>query len=158
MRCSHSLILSLLIFVVGCSSAQKAYDTSIAKAQMGKKYSELINPSGFKVRPDFGPPLATHALGDGSTVQVHVQEYESGSETTLGIWGKTEYSYRMTGFKVKDDLIEDWAYGLFTPTEKAKVFLGFEYGYDHPAMIERLKNDYPTLIRTSSGGTLGAWK
>lgn len=76
----------------------------------------------------------------------------------MGLWGKTEYSYRITAFRVKQDLIEDWAYGLFTPTERAKVFLGFEYGYDHPAMIDRLKRDYPMLIKTSAGADVTAWK
>jgi hypothetical protein len=154
----NGFVLAILALAVGCASPQKAYDTSITKAQVGKKYSELINPSGFKVRPTFGPELASDGLAGGSKLYVHVQEYESASESTLGIWGKTEYSYRITGFKVKDDVIEDWAYGLYTPNEKAKVLFGIEYGYDHPAMLEKLKKDYPTLVKTSAGGEVTGWK
>lgn len=67
-------VLSLVALAASCSSAQKAVDTSLAKKQVGQKYSELINPSGFKVRPDFGPPLATDALAGGATLHVHVVE------------------------------------------------------------------------------------
>jgi hypothetical protein len=62
------------------------------------------------------------------------------------------------GFKVKDDLVQDWAYGLYTPKEKASVLFGFKYGYDHPAMLERIKKDYANLIKTSSEENIAIWK
>jgi len=154
-------LLPVLVFLslcLGCAGPQKAVDKKIITGTVGQKYSELMSRSGVKIRADFGPLLASESLKDGSTLHVHVQEYESGRSTTLGIWGDVEYSYRLFGFKVKDDLVQDWAYALFTPQEKASLLFGIEYGYDHDAMLARLKKDDGTLLKTSSDQPVATWK
>jgi hypothetical protein len=159
LRLSGALIpLFALIMTNGCAGPQKAADTQLIKGTVGKQYSDLMSRSGLKVRVDYGSMLASETLADGSTFYLHVQEYESASSSTMGIWGEAEYSYRLFGFKVKDDLVQDWAYGLFTPKEKASVLFGFKYGYDHPAMLERIKKDYANLIKTSSEESIAIWK
>jgi hypothetical protein len=150
------MLALILGFGSGCAGPQKAVDKKIVQGTVGKKYSDLMSGSG--VRVDFGPLLASDVLKDGATLHVHLQEYESARSTTLGIWGDVEYSYRLFGFKVKDDLVQDWAYALFTPQDRASVLFGFEYGYDHDAMVARLKKDYPTVIKTSSEQTVATWK
>jgi hypothetical protein len=147
-----------LALIVGCAGPQKAIDQHFAKQAVGQKYSDLTSRSGLKVRVDYGKVLASETLGDGSTLYVHVTEYESASSSTLGIWGDREYSYRITGFKVKDDGVQDWAYGLFTPQNKASTLFGIEYGYDHDAAMAGIKKDYPNLIKTSSEQPLAAWR
>ena len=157
---SRSASISVVLFFLGlgCAGPQKAIDKHFAKNAVGQKYSDLISRSGFKVRVDYGKVLASEPLGDGSTLYVHVQEYESASSTTLGMFGSREYSYRLTGFKVKNDVVEDWAYGLFTPPKKASVLFGFEYGYDHDAAFESIKKTYPDIMKTSSETSTAVWR
>lgn len=158
-RFRHALApMFLLAFALGCAGPQKAVDKKIVQGTVGQRYSELMSRSGVKIRADFGPSLASESLKDGSTLHVHVQQYESGRSTTLGIWGDVEYSYRLFGFKVKDDLVQDWAYALFTPEQRASVLFGFEYGYDHDAVLARLKSDYGNVIKTSSDQPVAIWK
>ena len=146
------------LFAFGCAGTQKALDKHFAKEAVGQKYSELTSTSGFKVRVDFGKAMVSEPLGDDATLYLHVKEYESESSTTMGIWGSRTYSYRITGFKVKDDLVQDWAYGLYTPQEKASLIFGFEYGYDHDAAMAGIKKDYPNLIKTSTDEPVAVWK
>jgi hypothetical protein len=147
-----------LALAVGCAGPQKAIDQHFAKEAVGQKYSDLTSTSGLKVRVDFGKVVASETLSDSSTLYVHVKEYESASSSTLGIWGDREYSYRITGFKVKDDVVQDWAYGLFTPNNKASTLFGIEYGYDHDAAMAGVKKDYPNLVKTSSEQSLAVWR
>ncbi len=147
-----------LALTVGCAGPQKAMDQHFAKEAVGQKYSDLTSRSGLKVRVDYGKVLATEKLDDASTLYVHAREYESASSSTLGLWGSREYSYSITAFKVKDDVVQDWAYGLFTPQKQASTIFGIEYGYDHDAAMAGIKKDYPGLIKTSSEQTLAAWK
>jgi hypothetical protein len=145
-------------FASGCAGPQKAVDQHFAKGAVGQKYSDLISTSGLKVRVDFGKAAASEPLGEGATLYVHVKEFESSSSTWLGIWGSREYSYKVTGFKVKDDVVQDWAYGLFSPQNKASLLFGFEYGYDHDAAVAGIKKDYPNIMKTSTEETIAAWK
>lgn len=159
-RVSRFLIpVFALTLWVGCAGVQKSIDTALIKGTVGKKYSETLNPKGFKIRTDYGKELATETLSDGSTFHLHVHEYESGSSSWGGVWGRQSYSYKLNGFKVKDDVITDWAYGLYTPPEKAKVlFSSFEFGFNHKAMFERIKKEYPDLVKTSTDGSYVAWR
>jgi len=152
--------LSALMFFLGlgCAGPQKAIDKHFAQGAVGQKYSELTSRSGLKVRVDYGKVVASQPLPAGATLYVHVQEYESANSTTLGIFGSREYSYKVTGFKVKDDVVTDWAYGLFTPPKEASVLFGFEYGYDHDAVMAGIKKDYPSLMKTSTEEPLAAWE
>ena len=159
---THAHVAMVLVFVsflaMGCAGPQKALDQHFAKGAVGQKYSELISTSGLKVRVDFGKAEASEPLSEGATLYVHVKEYESESSTWLGIWGSREYSYKVTGFKVKDDVVQNWAYGLFTPQNKASLLFGFEYGYDHDAAVASIKKDYPSILKTSTEETIAAWK
>jgi hypothetical protein len=107
---------------------------------------------------DFGKAVASEPLSQGSALYVHVNEYESESSTWLGIWGSREYSYRVTGFKVKDDVVQDWAYGLYKPQNKASLLFGFEYGYDHAAAVAGIQNGYPNILKTSTEQPIAVWK
>lgn len=143
---SVSVLMSFL--GLGCAGPQKAIDKHFAKAAVGQKYSELTR---------FGKAAVSQPLPAGATLYVHIEEYESANSTTLGIWGSREYSYKVTGFKVKDDVVADWAYGLFTPPKEASVLFGFEYGYDHNAAIAGIKNDYPNIMKTSTEEPVAVW-
>jgi hypothetical protein len=55
-------------------------------------------------------------------------------------------------------VVEDWAYGLFTPPKKASVLFGFEYGYDHDAAFESIKKTYPDIMKTSSETSTAVWR
>lgn len=145
-------------FALGCAGPQKAMDMHFAKGAVGQKYSDLISRSGVKLRVDFGNAVASEPLSGGAVLYVHVLEFESSSSTTLGIWGSREYSYKVTGFRVKDDVVQDWAYGLFTPQEKASLLFGFEYGYDHNAAFASVSQSYPAIMKTSSEGNIASWK
>jgi hypothetical protein len=145
-------------FATGCAGPQKALDQHFAKEAVGQKYSDLISTSGLKVRVDFGKVVASEPLSEGATLYVHVKEFESESSTWLGIWGSREYSYKVTGFKVKDDVVQNWAYGLFTPQNKASLLFGFEYGYDHDAAVAGIKKDYPNILKTSTEESITTWK
>lgn len=156
----HAALVSVLtsVLFLGCAGPQKAIDQHMAKGAVGQKYSDLTSTSGLKVRVDFGKSVASEPLSDGATLYVHVKEYESASESTMGIWGSREYSYKVTGFKVKDDVVQDWAYGLFTPPNKASLLFGFEYGYDHDAAVSGIKKDYPNIMKTSTEEPIAVWK
>jgi hypothetical protein len=151
-------LLALLAWT-GCSGTQQKIDQHFIKGTVGQKYSELMSRSGLKVRVDYGKLAVTEPLPDGSTLHLHVFEYESGSTEYFGLWGKVSYSYKLNGFKVKDDIVKDWAYGLYTPEEKAtSLFSAFEFGYKHKAILERIKQRYPDLIKTSSNEQIVAWR
>jgi hypothetical protein len=152
------LPITALLMWIGCSGAQKAVDTHFIKKTVGQKYSDLMSREGFKLRVDYGELAVTEKLADNSTFYLHVEEYESGSTTWLGVWGKVKYSYKLNAFKVKDDIVQDWAYGLYTPEERAKHVFGFEFGYKHEAILERVKSEYPNLIKTSTDEKIVAWK
>jgi hypothetical protein len=147
-----------LALTAGCAGPQKAMDQHFAKQAVGQPYSDLTSRSGLKVRVDYGKVLASETLGDDSTLYVHVREYESASSSWAGLWGSREYSYSITAFKVKDDVVQDWGYGLFTAPNQASTLFGFEYGYDHDAAMAGIKRDYPTLVKTSSEQPLAAWR
>ena len=158
---SLSLFLPALALAafIGCSGAQKKVDQHFIKGTVGQKYSELMSRKGLKMRIDYGELAATEQLPDGSAFHLHVHEYESGSSDNFGLWGKVTYSYRLNGFKVKDDVVQDWAYGLYTPPERATtLFSTFEFGYKHKAILARIKQEYPGLIKTSTDGQFVAWR
>jgi hypothetical protein len=144
---------------IGCSGTQQKVDQHFIKGTVGQKYSELMSRKGLKVRVDYGELAVSEPLADGSTFHLHVYEYESGSSDNFGLWGKVTYSYKLNGFKVKDDVVQDWAYGLYTPPEKATtLFSTFEFGYGHKAILARIKKEYPDLVKTSTDGPMVAWR
>lgn len=144
---------------IGCSGTQQKIDQHFIKGTVGQKYSEIMSRKGFKLRVDYGELAVTEPLADGSSFYLHVQEYESGSTNNFGLWGKVTYSYKLNGFKVKDDVVQDWAYGLYTPPERATtLFSSFEFGYKHKAILARIKQEYPGLIKTSTDGQFVAWR
>ena len=155
---SSLLSAAALMLVVACSAPQKAVDKAIIKGSVGQKYSEMMSRTGFKIRADYGKLLVTEKLPDNTLLHIHVQEYESGSHTWLGLFGEVEYSYKVNGFKVKDDVVQDWAYGLYTPEERASHIIGIEYGYNSKSIKERIKKEYPNLIKTSSDELVAVWK
>ena len=145
-------LLSLLAIasLLACAGTQKAVDRQLIKGSVGKKYSEMTGGTGFALRTDYGPQLLADTLADGSVFHVHVFDYESSSSVWFGTFGSVEYSYRISGFKVKNDVIQDWAYALFTPEHKAHTILGIEWGQKKDNVLEGIARDYPALMKTST--------
>ncbi|GEM_PF-5436717 len=137
---------------------QKALDRELIKGSVGKKYSEMVGGKGFALRADYGPLLLADTLADGSVFNVHVSDYESSSSTWFGTFGSVQYSYRVSGFKVKNDLIQDWAYALVTPDHKAHTILGIEWGQKKEEALSDISRDYPALMKTSADQQVAVWK
>lgn len=153
-----SAACAALMLVVACSGPQKAVDKMIIKGSVGRKYSEMMSRSGFKIRNDYGKLLVSERLSDNTLLHIHVCPYESSSSTWFGLFGSVNYSYKVNGFKVKDDVVQDWAYALYAPEEHASHIFGIEYGYDKKAIIARIRNDYPNLMKTSTDELVAVWK
>ena len=164
MKLSHYfLFLSMMGFLVtGCSAVQELAETvdkKLIAGAVGKKYSDVTGEtSGLTFRVDYGPILTSQKLSDGSVLYIHVFDFESSRSSIMGIFGDVEHSYKINGFKVKDGVVKDWAYGFFAPgTEYTHIF-GFVLGYDANAVLEKIKNDYDGLIKTSTGRELSSWR
>ena len=137
-------------FMMACSGPQKAIDRQLIKSSIGQKYSDMTEGKSFKLRNDYGDRLLSDSLPDGSVIHVHVYDFESGSSTWFGTFGTVQYSYKVSGFKVKDDVVQDWAYALVIPEKKANVILGFEWGRKRNAVLDGIRRDYPDLMKTSA--------
>ena len=156
----YFLFLSMIGFLVtGCAGVQEAIDIKLLEGVKGKKYAELTGgTSGFVLGVDYGPILTSQEMSDGSVLYIHVFDYESSKSSIMGIFGDVEHSYKIHGFKVKNGIVDDWAYGLFTPgTEYTHIF-GFVLGYDANTVLEKIKNEYESLIKTSNGGQVSSWR
>lgn len=164
MKLSHYfLFLSMIGFLVtGCAGIQElaeSVDKKLLDGAVGKKYSDVTGETGgLAIRVDYGAILTSQELSDGSVLYIHVFDYESSRSSIMGIFGDVEHSYKINGFRVKDGIVKDWAYGFFAPgTEYTHIF-GFVLGYDANAMLEKIKNEYESLIKTSNGRQVSAWK
>jgi hypothetical protein len=156
---SLRLPLSLLAaaFLLACAGPQKAIDRQLIKGSIGQKYSDMTEGKSFKLRNEYGDRLLSDSLADGSVFHIHVYDYESASSTWFGTFGTVEYSYKISGFKVKDDVVQDWAYGLLTPEKKANTILGFEWGRKRSAVLDGIRRDYPVLMQTSAAQNVAIW-
>ena len=164
MKFSHYfLFLSMIGFLVtGCAAVQELAETVDKKIVAGtveKKYSDVTGEtSGLVFRGHYGPKLTSQELPDGSVLYIHVFDFESSRSSIMGIFGDVEHSYKIFGFKVKDGIVNDWAYGFFAPgTEYTHIF-GIVLGYDANAVLEKIKNEYGSLIKTSNGGNVSSWR
>ncbi len=150
-------VLAAAGFLMACAGPQKAIDRQLIKGSIGQKYSDMTEGKSFKLRNDYGDRLLSDSLPDGSVFHVHVFDYESGSSTWFGTFGTVTYSYKVSGFKVKDDVVQDWAYALVTPEKKANTILGFEWGRKRSAVLDGIRRDYPDLMKTSSEQNVAVW-
>jgi hypothetical protein len=139
----------------GCAGVQTAVDRSIAEGSMGQSYDADINSSEGTHK--FGEQVHEAKLDGGAKLYLHVDGYESSSSTFLGIWGDSEYSYKVFAFKVKGGKVEDWAYALHQPEEEYTHVFGITFGYDEEPIVEDIKKKYQTMLETSSEGTVKDW-
>jgi len=156
MKLNKYLIISIvLIFgLIGCSAVQEAVDKKVLEGTVGEKYTDVI----YSVLASYGELLISSELADGSKLYIHVYDYESSRVSWLGLFGDVEHSYRIHGFKVKDEIVNDWAYGLYNPgTEYTHIF-GFVLSYDASVVLDKIKNDYEELIKTSADKEISSWK
>ena len=153
------ILLTTILVIGGCAGFQKSIDKKIIKSAIGKKYNDVIgDTSWFFARFHYGSLLTSEKLPDGSVLYVHVFDYESSRTTILGFFGDVEHSYRINGFKVKDSIIIDWVYGLYVPGNKYTHIFGFVLGYDANVILYKIKNEYESMIKTSTDEEISSWR
>ena len=130
---------------------------------IGEKYSDLTgNTDGMKFRTDFGKLLTSTNLGDGSIFYIHVVELDGSKSNWFGLFGRLKRIYKINGFKVKNGIIDDWAYGVFRPKKKGWVFFSglktitIEF-YNSSPIFDKIKMDYENMIITSDGNNISSW-
>tara|TARA_B100000945_G_C20309196_1_gene561981 strand:- start:287 stop:751 length:465 start_codon:yes stop_codon:yes gene_type:complete len=154
---------------MGCQSASKLVQTSIDKDNLkeiqGKKYDDIkLETSILKneknpgePRPLYGYLMLEKDLNNGSKLYIH-SYYSRGVTSSMSILTTTKWNFSIFGFKVKDGLIQDWAYGLYQPDDaESKSIFFYEWGFDEKQWNEVIKKDYSNLIKTSDKNNISNW-
>ena len=133
-------------------------NNDVFQNEVGKKYTDITGETGgLKLRVDYGQNLVSKELSDGSVLHIHVYDYESSRSGCLGLFGNVKHSYKIHGFKVKDNIVTDWAYGLYKPAKKFTHIFGFVLGYDSDEMLNEIKNEYANIVKTSTNEPISSW-
>ena len=152
-------VISLVFF--GCSGVAnkitESIDTDKASASVNKKYADEIQET-VMFSPKYGELLLEKELKNGENVYVHTSMMES-SGFSIGIFRSVDsHKWRTWGFKVKDGIIIDWAYGIYNPEGSGKKEIFFiSFGFDENKWTEELKKDYAKYLKTSSGSEINEW-
>ena len=150
-----AITLATSFLVLGCAGAQKAMDKKVLSGSIDKDYDkDIASKSG---QHTYGQQVLEADLPSGEKLYLHVEGYESSKSTTLGIWGKSKYSYKVFAFKVTDNQVSDWAYALHQPDDKYSHVFGFTMGYKADPIIEDIKKNYRTMVETSEKGSVNDW-
>ena len=155
------LILSsffLAILLTGCSGIQESIDEKLAAETIGKSYQDIRQKKGLLgVNSVYGEFLLEKDLKDGSKLYLHVHTYVA-SKSGFGGVAFNNYKFRTWGFKVKDDIINDWAYGLYEPADADSTeILFFELGFDEEKWLKNIKDTYSSFMKTSKGDKIDVW-
>ncbi|WP_068545140.1 hypothetical protein [Thalassotalea crassostreae] len=151
------ILLSIIsMTTIGCSNTpQKALQNEI-----GKSYNEITSArKNFTIYFNYGELLTTQSYEDGSILYIHVSKSELSKSTYLGVYERVSYKYSIYAFKVKGDIIIDWAYGLYEPESSSSfinVFaLEIETSNNQPYLF--IENNYRQLLKTSDGSSIDSW-
>ena len=137
-------VISLVFF--GCSGVAnkitESIDTDIASASVNKKYADEIQEK-VMFSSKYGELLLEKELKNGEILYVHTSMMES-SGFSIGIFRSVDsHIWRTWGFKVKDGIIIDWAYGIYNPEGSGKKELFFvSFGFVIRSLSKFIKRPF----------------
>ena len=165
-----SLLIPAVIFILifqGCATSDLVFeniDKEIINKAIGKKYSDLTGETdGIKFHTDFGDILTSANLNDGSIIFIHVIELDGWKSNWFGLFGRIKKIYKINVFKVMNNIVEDWAYGVYRPEKKGWLFLISDKSitiklYNSSPIFDKIKINYENMVQTSGGKTILSWK
>jgi hypothetical protein len=148
-----AIVLSALL-LGGCSSIGQKVASGINNSQLkgtvGKPYSQVMYE-----HPDFGKLIGREQLRNGDEIMKHVGDFGSATNDVGGIYGKKKQIARVTYFLVDaKGNVRDWA-TEFYQAGSANCWVGICAGATNEQVpFEELDR----IVKTSSGGSLEAWR
>ena len=150
------VILCVMALTTGCTNLSTV-DKKIIKAAQGKKYTDMSGATqGKSIRVDHGQLVTSTELADDAVLYVHVSK-AGASGWGMYLFGYLQYRYRITGFKVEDGIITDWAYAPYSHNKRYFTFLNIPIGYHENEIFEVIKSNYLNLLQTSSDENISSW-
>ena len=151
-----SFFTMLIVNITGCSTSaggglRESLDTKYVTGKVNQSYEDVIKKKGI-----FGKFLLQVDASDGDDVMVHTFRMKGLSGPFF-----QAYLYKVWALKVDDNgNMVDWAraeydneirhisiYGMIILGQKAQ----------EPKDMEYIKNNYASMIKTSSGGSIEYW-
>lgn len=139
-----------IILISGCMSVTKEdLDGSI-----GTSYRQATSSSKF------GEFMGSESLSDGSQIMKHIKRLHQ-KDSGMGFgdfsFGKKTQYYDVVYFKVKNDIIKDWAKTRYS--DKGKYFgMNNIFEVNNTTTDPKLLSELDALVRTSKGQPISSWK